>query len=1096
MSLKFDKPALVYDVQKPALIEASAGSGKTSILTERWVAVLIYQLAWGKLDLSHALSTMAALTFTRKAAAEMKERIRIRLDELFENDALELVELLKNLQTFQKEEINITQSSAYLKIQKDKMDDLISTAEIGTIDAFILKMLRSHPLELNEDKNLNPEEGSSSQEEAQTATLKRCINGSTDKQVLDAFYLGVSLCGFSRWIDFFTQFRLLLSQWGSENLVQMLKSSHLLDFQEILQELDSCDESRTKIYQKILLPRINSVQKALSDENSKKELPKKNKSFYLLLDSLNVENYLILFQKNLSEQYEYKPVKTPELSVLREASQEAVCLLYDTLSSIIVPLMLPVLTLYEKELAKIRTKDGGISFAETTRFFLQVLKEEKMSLKITSKLKYFFADEFQDTSPIQKEIFDLITQKAVSFYVGDPKQSIYRFRGADVYVFNNTAKEFLQKDWAVNKLEKNYRSARSHIDFVNTFFCNVFAEKAGKISYTPQISIKNTEGVLAYTHVLTGEKITSTQKMDSAFADALAFIQKEYESSQKAGDILVLFRNTKDIFNFYYYLKKHAPRLPVSSSNKAGLYESPYITPLLAFLRAVNNPEDELHLTALLKTLFFRKDDISINTLFEKARAKKLLLYDVLEENNKNMIASYTALKDRIPLEALIDLFIKESAYETILSSYPGEALATLRIFRQELQTYYTQKNFTLGDFLNLVDQQSFSTEEAEFSGGEGENIRLMTIHKSKGLESPVVVYIHSDSNIRGASFPIVSEEKIAFNHFGKGLLALELEKKELEESFFEEKRLCYVAFTRAKEHFYICSVPEAPKEEGTPKWSHFFNQEKFREFFAENHVTELKPSFPSEQGIIRTQAPLEARYQELKKAEESSVFPQAPLSLSVSLLLDAEFSTPQEFERRYVLRSFNLAETLRETGEEEFTLKMPSSMDIGMMVHRVLQEFDCTDNAALNTFLQTHYPEFAQGFASVCTFAQNYWTSEFFQNINAGGVKKDKERRVTMLLKGGTELRATADLYVHGQKKTIVDYKISVGSRRERYRRQLSYYALMSTLAGWPIDELALFDLSLGTADIFIWDRQETEEAFDKAVKKVLALLGQQAEN
>lgn len=1090
MALNFTDPSLVYQIDAPLLIEASAGSGKTTILTERWVAVFIGQLAWDGLDPSQALAAMAALTFSRKAAAEMKERIRARLDELFEEGGLEA--LLSQLQAFRQKKINIPQSAENLRAQKAFIDDMIASAQISTIDSFILAALRQNPLELPEETPIDPKEKDLLEAEAQKLTLRACLNGALSPGLQKAFAMGVALCGFKGWQAFFKSLRSKSSSMGEGAFTQALINSGFLSKQQVA--LSAPDAAA--LYQLFIKAPLGRLIEAMQSEAAYKELPTDNKALLHNLLDIDEETFMGLFQKKIFPQYQAgKPVKNEELISLREISLKAAQILADACTDAALSLMLPLSNHCGALLQNLRKEKGTSSFSENTALFLKALQSGPMAEKIQSRLRYFFADEFQDTSPEQYQIFSLISGQAVPFYVGDPKQSIYGFRGADAAVFQRAAEEFRQKNWRTAILTENRRSCPSHVHFVNDIFSEAFAQ--GAISYIPQIPLKEGAGYLGYTLAPekpskedSPSKTKAPEEPTQSFAEALSFIRKENLEGTPYGDILVLFRTKNEILQFYSYLKNTAPEIPVSSSQRANLFKSPYISPLMGFLRAIDNPSDELRLIALLKGVFFRKDDQQISALLSKARRAGTPLYNVLPPADTALIAPYISLKGRILLAELISRFVKESSYEFILEQGMGEALATLRLFIEELQNIELNHSLSLDGFLRLIDEEGIEALEAEFSGGEGKNVRLLTMHNAKGLESNCVIYICRNSKVlRNSSelYPLEIGGRIAFDAFGKGLLAEELKTAKEQQDFNEEKRLIYVALTRAKTSFYLCGLPSLPDKPSPLKIGHILNKELFGQKYPGHLTSQFEAEArPPVQNINEDDA-VKERYLQLKSLDQAANFSSYPQTLSVAQLLDAEFS-PQRFFRS----AEDLSESLRDMGEDGFELAMPSPADIGTMVHACLQQFDKADAPQLNAYLQLNFPEFDSAFDEVQRLAFNYLQSPFYQNLSASATHKEKERSVQMLLSiEGAQilLRSVADLYVEGGKKRIVDYKLSLGSNLDRYKRQLSYYAYLSEAAGYPVDELALFILKESKEYLFPYAPGETKTAFNKAVEAALKI-------
>ncbi len=367
-----------------------------------------------------------------------------------------------------------------------------------------------------------------------------------------------------------------------------------------------------------------------------------------------------------------------------------------------------------------------------------------------------------------------------------------------------------------------------------------------------------------------------------------------------------------------------------------------------------------------------------------------------------------------------------------------------------------------------------------------------MTVHASKGLESECVFYVHNSGG-RGeqARFPVYQRGRVAFDVLGKGQVADELAEIYLEEYLEEEKRLAYVACTRAKKKFVFVSLGEKPKE-GKVHWNAFINQELIANHSFYGSRNEVFDGIEVRNDDASAQEDDDKAYYERFEflTANTAVFREIPQFLSVSLLLDAEFN-PKQFYDKYLRRSFDLVDSLRELADEEFSIKTPSQQDIGSLLHKVLQDFDNPPKDELLEYLESRHPEKSDCFAVVVDYAYGYWESDFYKDLRKdSGWSVEKEKQVTYILPNDIIIRAVADLHYSRDKDIIVDYKLSVGKNLERYQRQLSYYALLSEQCGQKVDEIVLFSMKDGKEYPLIWDRDETKEKFDTAVNKAMELL------
>ncbi|MGL4562546.1 MAG: UvrD-helicase domain-containing protein [Brevinema sp.] len=1106
MPLTFDDPSIIFDVTKGTILEASAGSGKTTVLTERWVASFIYLLVWEKKSVSEALGMITALTFTKKAATEMKMRIRSRLTDLW--DGGELSYFLEQIHGFVGNyPSSIEDILTYLHSIRSSIDDLLPAASIMTINAFVLRMLYENPLELNFDIGQPEDQGhdlSIAEAEAEELLCERLLSHYyKGTQAQQTFEIGVSLCGLSLWNKLFLQLRTLMGRFGEDAVYQGLHQSNYMIWEPKI--LSACTNQNPKqIIWDLIKDKIAHLKAVLDMERNSSRggtLTSNNEQFYQQLQKIDQDTLLFLFIKNIIGTYtKPKPTKNDEMNALRDASEYAYQELIDILYCILIPLMVPVSRLCTVILKEKQAETKEISFVESELLFLDALKKESFLTKIQSRIRFLFADEYQDTSDLQKEMFDHIlnTKQIIPFFVGDPKQSIYSFRKANVYIFQQTINEFKEKNHKIAYLNTNYRSSKSHVELVNTLFSHIFDDDQAGITYQHQLSKKDEEGRFAYTLALGVEeqlKFNQSDKLNQAYKDALSVIDAYLEDGINPGHIMVLFRNNVNILDFYNHAKKYIPSLPISSSVKNLLWDNEYIAPLLTFLKAIIHPYDDLTIVELLKTPFFRKTDDQITEMIVYAQKIQKNLFDVLDVQEQLLLESFNLLKDKISLEELVSVLIKQLSYEEILRALPnsGDALATLRLFIEESKNINQKHGMSLAEFIYFIDEKKPKANESEFSGEEGKTLRLMTIHSSKGLESPYVVYVHKPKSTETKTkYPQYQKGHIAFDALGRGIIATKVSDLIKIEDTSEEKRLAYVAITRAKKEFIFCGLSSGFRGENLfeTQWESFLNKElidRYPQYQAcELNFPEISLSTTINQEPLSTKN-YQSRFEEL--AAKKKIFEEIPEFLSVSLLLDAEFN-PDGFYQKYCLHSFDIVDKLNELSDDN--IASLNQLDLGSLVHDLLQKFDAPEINIVKQYLDTHHPEKEALFLTALDYAYAYWHSSFYQDMIKNSSSQDKERQVACLIDYDIIVRATADSYVSSdQGHIIVDYKLSINPKNlERYTRQLSYYALLSEMSHYHVDKIFLFSLKEGKEIEIAWDRSIAKEYFDRAVHKSLELL------
>lgn len=397
------------------------------------------------------------------------------------------------------------------------------------------------------------------------------------------------------------------------------------------------------------------------------------------------------------------------------------------------------------------------------------------------KFKYIMVDEYQDTNNVQYRLVSLLAEKHRNLcVVGDDDQSIYKFRGANVGNILNFEDDF--KNAEVIKLEQNYRSTKNILDAANAVIKNNTERKAKQL----------------WTQGDTGENIfvyNSENEHDEGNYIACEIDRKVSEFDYNFSDFAILYRtNAQSRVLEDMLLRKGIPYKVLAGMR---FYDRKEIKDVLAYLRFINNPADAVSLKRIINE---PKRGIGQTTM-AKAEALALKhnisLYDVLKKSDcyeetlrssakilefVNMAENFMAKKDKVDLCDFVEEVMEKSGYRRALVSENSiEAQSRLE---------------NLDEFISVAKEYVNTQEDASFSGflesvalvadidGYDEDqpsVVLMTIHSAKGLEFPVVFIAGLDEGIFPSSRSMMSEDDIE-----------------------EERRLCYVAITRAKKQLYI----------------------------------------------------------------------------------------------------------------------------------------------------------------------------------------------------------------------------------------------------------------------------------------------------
>lgn len=398
------------------------------------------------------------------------------------------------------------------------------------------------------------------------------------------------------------------------------------------------------------------------------------------------------------------------------------------------------------------------------------------------KFKYILVDEYQDTNDAQFKLIYLLAQKHRNIcVVGDDDQSIYSFRGANVR--NILEFENVFSDAKVIKLERNYRSTKTILSVANEVIKNNTSRKEKKL-WT-----ENNEGEKIYLY-------TAFDEIDEANFVSMS-IKNLIQSGVKPSEIGILYKTNAQSLNFENALSSHA--IPYKVVGSLRFFERKEIKDIIAYLRLVTNPHDNL---SLFRIINVPKRGIGPGTV-EKIKVLSdeygISAYSLLKERGAMEFDRRTYLKlnefifllEDIRAEAdsksvveVIKLVLDKTKYmETLLSSKNEEDFQRVKNLEQLISAaaVFEEENEdkSLQNFLNSITL-SFEEDEAQ----KEDRVLLMTIHAAKGLEFDVVFLTGLEEGL----FPLLRAEDI------NGM------KEELE----EERRLCYVAITRAKKFLVL----------------------------------------------------------------------------------------------------------------------------------------------------------------------------------------------------------------------------------------------------------------------------------------------------
>lgn len=420
---------------------------------------------------------------------------------------------------------------------------------------------------------------------------------------------------------------------------------------------------------------------------------------------------------------------------------------------------------YEKE----KLNDNAVDFDDLLLLPIKLFRENKNILeKYQERFKYILIDEYQDTNEAQYVLTKLLANRYQNIcVVGDSDQAIYGFRGAN---FKNILN--FEKDYKLCKtiiLKKNYRSTKIILDAANSVIKN------NELRHPKEL--ESVKGI--------GEKIVYYRAKNGL--DEINYVAGEIDKLKKDNsldEIVVLYRtNAQSRLFEEEFLKRGIPYRIIGAIN---FYARREIKDLMAYLKVINNPRDAISLLRSINTPKRGIGNKTIEEIIEKSNEQGISLFDAITDGKaliyKNIILELEEASNHLSLTELVDLVLDKSGLKEELekeNSIEAETrLENLEEFKSITKSFEDKYGLiSLPDFLYEVGLISDNTEISDSAN----RVTLMTIHSVKGLEFDNVFITGLEEGL----FPHIN----AMNSKG-----------EIE----EERRLCYVAITRARERLYI----------------------------------------------------------------------------------------------------------------------------------------------------------------------------------------------------------------------------------------------------------------------------------------------------
>ncbi len=817
------------------IYSASAGSGKTYTLVKSYLKIILEPK-------NHDIfKRILALTFTNKAVAEMKDRI-IETLTVFSNASI-LNSPENTMFISLCEELNVPPEVLH-KTSKSVLENIMhnyASFDVSTIDGFTHRIIRTFAYDLKLPMNFEVEldQNILLNEAVDSLINKAGTNNELTKILVD---FAIEKADDDKSWDIALDFNKIAKTLVNENhipFLEALKHKTIEDFKELkthlLKEINSIEYSITSAADQIL--ELIESPGILFEDFSGGYLPK---HFRKLSNSNFNINFGAKWQENLETKTLYPKKVTSEIAYKIEQMQPEIAVTFNKTKSAffhrkflkaiiknITPLS--VLSAISNQLDILKEDQNKLLISEFNTIISRQIKNQPTPFiyeRIGEKFKHYFIDEFQDTSVKQWEnLMPLIDNTLASEYgstmlVGDAKQAIYRWRGGKAEQFmglynkKSTPFNALQQ---IGNLTTNYRSAKAIVNFNNGLFefiaKNVLQnpDYIGLYKNAAQGLNSVHEGLVSTTFL----DITKEDDRDTLFAkEVMRSIEKCIASGYTYGDITVLVRKKKEGIAVANVLNEH--EIPIISSETLLLVNSPEVIFINNFLKLLLYPENNeikieilnylsQHLSIQDKHEFFIKTiNLPVHKLFIWLKG-----YDIFV--NENLL--------QLPLFDLVETLIRN--FNLALSSN-----AYIQYYLDVVLDFYSRNGTDVAEFLEYFDKKK---DNLSIIAPKGQNaVQVMTIHKSKGLEFPVVIFPYADLDLYKEIEPKewFALDKVKYKDFSYALLnfnndfihfgeeGLRLYNKHKAEQRLDNINLLYVALTRPKEQLYIISKNNNKSEE------------------------------------------------------------------------------------------------------------------------------------------------------------------------------------------------------------------------------------------------------------------------------------------
>lgn len=869
MSVKWTKEQekVINLRNRSLLVSAAAGSGKTAVLVQRIISMVTDET--DPLDIDRLL----VVTFTNAAAAEMRERVGAAIENALEQDPY----------------------NQHLQRQLT----LVHNAQITTIDSFCIRILRDHFHKIDLEPGFRiADEGELKllredvceavledfYQKADPEFLRFADSYSGAKNDLQIKEMILKLYNYAEsypwpkeWLETCVQ------QYEAANEAELEEKSWIRDFLSYLnvrvEDLITAQEKLLELTQELDGPYM--YEASIADDLRQLENLRKCEHFSQWQAAISAIDF-----KNIgrSGKYEGSVAKKDAVMSGRKRMKDQIDKWKKTIFATMLEVQLERLTQTSKMVRMLVTltqafsdrfqeekqKKNMLDFSDVEHNALRVLVDSETKELTETALEYqqqyreVMIDEYQDSNYVQETLLTAVSGVKNGnenlFMVGDVKQSIYRFRLARPELFMDKYHRFSTEESSQQRIDlhRNFRSRREVVEAVNDIFYPLMEKNLGNVAYDAEAALyagavnpdyENADCCKPELLLVPSQESGMERREQEAAAVAgrireLVETQEIPEITYK--DIVLLLRSMSGWAETYQKVFEQEG-IPLIVASKTGYFSATEVQTVLSLLRVLDNPYQDIPLAAVMKSYFGKFSSEELAQI--RSEYPGMPFYQCVEQMlpvSEKIIAFQEMLqkfRQRIPytpIHRLLQEILDETGYRNYVAALPAgeQRRANLDMLMEKAVAYEQTSYHGLFHFIRYIDRlMKYDVDygEAEIVSEQENAVRLMSIHKSKGLEFPVVFVCGMGKQFNEQD---LNSNMIFHPEFGIGLKWFDCEKRTKantlihqifameakKENLGEELRVLYVALTRAKEKLILAGTCKLP-EEG--QYSGFSREEK-----------------------------------------------------------------------------------------------------------------------------------------------------------------------------------------------------------------------------------------------------------------------------